>query len=165
MTHSNRNFLFAYLLLVALPVVGLAGVLRSGRNLSAPISVGGTWKINTSPDQLAGIPCGKSLLAPNSAFTVSQSGRAFTLNSPNSAWSAATGTVAGNTISATLIPSALAARENGCGDHSLSLTATVDTKASPRSLQGTLRVQDCPVCAAVDFRGIRDEQAKAKETH
>jgi hypothetical protein len=164
-THSNRNFLFAYVLLVALPVVGLAGVLRRGRNLSASTSVGGTWKINASPDQLAGLPCGKSLLAANSAFTVSQSGKAFTLNTPNSALSATTGTVEGNTISATLIPSAVAAKENGCGGQSLSLKGTVDTKASPLSMQGTLRVQDCPGCAAVDFRGIRDEQAKSKETH
>jgi hypothetical protein len=164
-THSNRNFLFAYVLLVALPVVGLAGVLRSGRILSAPTSVGGTWKISASTDQLAGLPCGKSLLAPNSAFTIAQSGKAFTLNTSNSALSATTGTVEGTTISATLIPSAVAAKENGCGERSLSLTATVDTKASPRSLQGTLRVQDCPGCAAVEFRGIRDEQAKAKETH
>ena len=165
MTHSNRNFLFAYVLLVALPVVGLAGVLRSGRNLSAPTSVSGTWQISASPDQLAGLPCGKSLLVPNSAFTVAQSGRAFTLNTPNSALSATTGTVEGNTINATLIPSAMAAKQNGCGEHSLSLTATVDTKASPRSFQGTLRVQNCPQCAPVDFRAVRDEQAKAKETH
>ncbi len=165
MTHSNRNFVFAYVLLVALPVVGLAGVLRSGRNLPAPMSVVGLWKVNANQDQFAALPCGKSLLAPNAAFTISQSGRAFTLNAPNSALSAATGTVEGNTISATLIPSAVAAKENGCGEHSLSLTATVDTKARPRSLQGMLRVQDCPGCSAVDFRGIRDEQAKAKEAH
>jgi len=163
-THSNRNFLFAYVLLVALPVVGLAGVLRSGRNLSAPMSVGGIWIISATPDQLAAFPCGKILLAQNTAFTISQSGRAFTLNVPNAGWIASSGAVEGNTITATLVP-AVPAKEAGCGDHSLSLTATVDTKASPRSLQGALRAQDCPGCAAIEFRGIRDEQAKTKETH
>ena len=164
MTHSNRNFVFAYVLLVALPVVGLAGVLRSGRNLSAPMSVGGLWKISANSDQFAGLPCGKILLAQNAAFTISQSGRAFTLNVPNAGWTASSGAVEGTTINATLIP-AVAAKEAGCGDHSLSLTAIVDTKANPRSLLGVLRVQDCPGCAAIEFRGIRDEQAKAKETH
>ncbi len=165
MTHSNRNFILAYVLLVALPLFGLAGILRSGRNLSAPMSVGGLWKISANPDQLAAFPCGKSLLAPNAAFTISQSGKAFTLNLPNSALSSTSGSIEGNTISATLIPSTVAAKETGCGDHSIALTATVDTKASPRTLQGTLRVQNCPGCAAIEFRGIREEQAKAKETH
>jgi hypothetical protein len=164
-THSNRNFILAYVLLVALPLFGLAGILRSGRNLSAPMSVGGTWKINANPDQLAAFPCGKFLLAQNAAFTISQSGKAFTLNSPNSALSANSGAIEGNTINATLIPSAVGPKEAGCADHSLSLTATLDTKASPRALQGTLRVQNCVECATVEFRGIREEQAKAKETH
>ena len=162
MTHSNRNFALAYVILVALPLFGLAGVLRSGRKLSAPMSVGGIWKISANQDQLARLPCGKFLLAQNAAFTISQSGRAFTLNLPNSA-PATSGTIDGNTINAALIPSAVAATEAGCGEHSLSLTAIVDTKASPRSLQGALRVENCPGCAAIEFRGIRDEQDKTKE--
>jgi len=160
-THSNRNFVFAYVLLVALPLFGLAGVLRSGRKLSVPISVGGLWKINANQDQLAGLLCGKFLLAQNAAFTISQSGKTFTLNLPNPALSATSGAIEGNTISATLIPSAVGPKEAECADHSLSLTATVDTKASPRALQGTLREQNCPGCAAIEFRGIRE----AKETH
>lgn len=45
MTHANRNFAFAYVLLVALPLFGLARVLRSERKFSAPMSVGGLWTI------------------------------------------------------------------------------------------------------------------------
>jgi hypothetical protein len=120
------------------------------------MSVGGHWKINSNQDQLAGLPCGKSLLTQDASFTISQSGRAFTLNFPNSAWTATSGAVEGSMINAVLIPSAVAAQEAGCGGHSLSLTAVVDTEASPRSLQGVLRVQNCPGCAAIEFRGIRD---------
>lgn len=165
MTHSNRNFILAYVLLVALPLFGLAGILRSARSISAPMSVGGLWKISANPDQLAAFPCGKFLLAQNAAFTISQSGKAFTLSVPSPAFSATSGAIDGNTINATLIPSAVGPKEAGCADHSLSLTATVDTKASPRALQGTLRVQDCVECAAIEFRGMREEQAKTKETH
>ena len=42
MAHSNRNFAVAYLFLVALPVLGLVGVLRSGRSLTAPLF---RWRI------------------------------------------------------------------------------------------------------------------------
>ena len=165
MTNSNQKFVLAYILLVALPLFGLAGILHSGRKLSAPMSVDGSWKISVNPDQLAGISCGKLLLSQNAGFTISQSGRAFTLNFRNAAWSATSGAVDGDTINSTLTPSVLAAKEAGCGERSLSLTATVDAKASPRTLQGTLRVQNCVECAAIEFRGIREEQAKAKETH
>jgi hypothetical protein len=164
-THSNRNFVVAYVLLVALPLFGLAAILRSGRTLSAPMSVGGPWKITANQDQLAGFPCGKSLLAQNGAFALSQSGKAFTLSTPNSAFSGTSGTVEGNTVNATLIPSAVAAKEAGCGEYSLLLTAVVDTQASPRTLQGALRIQSCPGCPAIEFHGIRDEPAKAKEMH
>lgn len=164
MTHSNRNFALAYVLLVALPLFGLAGVLRSGQKLSAPMSVGGVWKIAANQDQLAGFPCGKSVLAQNAAFTISQSGTTFTLNTLPPALSGTSGSVEGNTIRTILLPSG-AAKEAGCGDHSLALVASVDTKASPRTLQGSLRVESCPACAAIEFRGIRDEQPKTKETH
>jgi hypothetical protein len=162
-THSNRNFVFAYVLLVALPLFGLAGILRSGRKLSAPISIGGVWKINTSQDQLAGLPCGKFLQSENSTLTISQSGRAFTLSLSNPAFSATAGAIDGNTINATLIPAVVGAQDAGCSE-SLSLTAIVDSKARPRSLQGALRAQNCSGCAALEFRGIREEQAKAKES-
>jgi len=163
-THSNRNFVFAYVLLVALPVLGLAGILRSGRKLTAPMSVGGLWKISANQDQLAGLPCGNILPGQNAAFTISQSGRAFTLTIPNSAFSATSGAIEGNVINASLVPTAAAANKPGCGENLLLLTATVNTQTRPRSLQGAFRVQNCPGCAAAEFRGIRDEQANTKET-
>ena len=164
MTHSNRNFVFAYALLVALPMFGLAGILRSGRKLSAPISISGVWKINANQDQLAAFPCRQLLLAENSTFTISQSGRAFTLSLSNSAFSATSGAIEGNTINATLIPAAVGAQDAGCGEP-LSLTAIVDSKAKPRSFEGALRAENCSGCAALEFRGIREEHAKAKESH
>jgi hypothetical protein len=162
-TNSNRNFVLAYVVLVALPLLGLAGVLRSGRNLSAPTSINGVWKISANQERSTGFPCGQSLLGQNAAFTISQSGTAFTLSFSNPAGSASTGAIQGNLMNATLIPSAAGAKENGCGEHSISMTATVNAKESPRSLQGELRAQDCSECPLIAFRGVRDEQGKAKE--
>ena len=34
MVQSNRNFIIAYILLVGLPVLGLIGVLKTGRRVS-----------------------------------------------------------------------------------------------------------------------------------
>lgn len=164
MTHSNRNFVFAYLLLVALPLIGLAGVLRSGRNLSAPVSVSGVWKINANADQLAANPCGKALAGPNSTFTISQSGRMFTLNLPGAGLASSAGTVEGTTISVSLT-SAPSSKDPACSTQPLVLTASLDAKHSPRSLQGALRVENCPACTPIEFRAVRDEQMKVKEAH
>jgi hypothetical protein len=42
-----RPFLL-YLILVGLPILGILGLLRAGQNLSAPISVAGTWETQLS---------------------------------------------------------------------------------------------------------------------
>ena len=163
MTSSNRNFVFAYILLVALPLFGLAGVLRSGRKLVAPLSVSGAWKISVNPDQLSANPCMKFLAGPNLAFTISQSGKTFVLI-PNSGRPATAGKIEGSTISADL-GNAAGAKDPACVLQTVSLTASVDAKTTPRSMYGVLRVENCSSCAPVEFRAIRDEQSKAKETH
>lgn len=164
MTHSNRNFVLAYVLLVALPLLGLGGVLHSGRKLSAPMSVGGVWKINVNQDQLNGFPCGRSVLVQNGqngAFSISQSGKAFALNTASAAFSGPSGTIEGTAIRATLIPSG-GEKEGECSEPSLTLTARIDGKATPRTMQGSLT---CPGCVTIEFQGVRDEQAGAKEIH
>ncbi len=81
MMHSNRNFIIAYILLVGLPILGLVGILKTGRGKSAPISVDGTWTFQADPSRLAALPCGKSLAT--SDLAISQSGESFTLSLPN----------------------------------------------------------------------------------
>src|SRR5205814_8094299 len=96
-THTNRRFAVAYLLLVIVPILGLAGVVRSGRTWTAPTAIGGLWKTHVKEGSLAALPCGGSLAtaAPDSRFTISQSGRNFTLNFASSAISSASGTIEG----------------------------------------------------------------------
>ncbi len=88
MSHTNRNFILAYTFLVALPVLGLVGIVKSGRSLTAPISVDGLWLLQADPVRLAALPCGKTLAeTPDTALAISQSGRNFTftlLNNLNS---------------------------------------------------------------------------------
>jgi len=164
-TQRNTKFVLAYLLLVILPAAGLAGVLRSGRNLTAPHAVGGLWKMQISPDSLAALPCGKSLkTAQDAGFTISQSGKNFTLNFPSSAISKASGTIEGTTVRASLFTTEVA--NEGCdAGLVLSLTATLDSKANQHSMAGVLIVNECPACAPVEFHALREEPAKSKGGH
>jgi len=163
-TQRNTKFVLAYLLLVVLPVAGLAGVLRSGRNLTAPHAVGGLWKMQIGPDTLAVLPCGKSLEAAQDAgFTIAQSGKNFTLTFPGAAISQASGTIEGTTVRASLFP---AETKEGCrAGHVISLTATLDSKTNQHTMAGVLTTNDCPACAPVGFYALREEPAKGKGGH
>jgi len=158
--HSNRNFVLAYIFLVALPVAGLAGVLRSGRNLKAPMTIAGAWNVQVNADQLAALPCGKSLASANPAFTISQSGRTFTLSFAASPLASAMGTLDGAAIQASVVPWP-AIKAGACGSgQTLSLTANVDAQSTPKKMTGVLRVNDCADCAPVEFQAFREDQAK-----
>src|SRR5689334_6101437 len=114
-------------MLVALPVLGLVGVLRSGRGLVAPTSVGGFWRIQADSARLDALPCGMPLAAgPDAGFTISQSGKNFTMNFTNSLMSLSSGEIQELSVKATILPSAGWAKTLGCGkERALSLTATL----------------------------------------
>jgi hypothetical protein len=164
MSNANRNFIIAYILLVALPIVGLVGVLKRGRSLTAPISVDGMWRLQADPVLLAALPCGKTLGEnPETALAISQSGRNFTLSFANGPKSTASGVLDGTAIKASFAPATEWSATTGCGaGRELSLVATVDTKADPRSLSGVLSVSDCPSCGSVAFRAVRLAPAAKK---
>jgi hypothetical protein len=167
MSNTNRNFIIAYVLLVGLPIIGLLGVLKRGQALTAPISVDGMWQLQADPVRLAALPCGKTLaFTPDMALAISQSGRNFTLSLANGPKSTASGTLDGTVLKASVVPSAAWSDEAGCGNgRELSLVATVDPKADPRSLTGTVSAKDCPSCASVEFHAVRLSPAARKGSH
>jgi hypothetical protein len=155
--HSNRNFVLAYLLLVAMPLVGLAGVLRAGRHLTAPVAIGGTWRFHLPEEAASALACGKSL-PQDATFTISQSGRQFTISSVSSTRTLASGTVQGEKVQINSLPlSSLTAYEACDSSSHVALRAAVDPQASPRSLVGTLVAIDCPNCPPVPFRAVRQD--------
>jgi hypothetical protein len=157
MAHSNRNFVIAYVLLVLLPVLGLVGVLRHGRGLNAPLSVDGVWRWQADSSRLAMLPCAESLLSnQDPTLTISQSGANLVLDFNNRAKAAASGVIEGTTLKASIVRPPGEVSEAGCtGGRALSLTATVDPKADPRSLVGMLSASGCPACAPVEIRASR----------
>lgn len=167
MTHSNGNFAMAYGFLVALPVLGLAGILKSERNLAAPIAVSGLWEIQIDAGKLAVLPCGESLAAElATGFTISQSGKNFTLSLGNRPAASSSGVIEGTKVRATISAAAAWANEPCSGDNrSLLIAAWVNAQPIARSLEGTLSVSNCPSCSAVEFRAVRKGEAGPKGDH
>lgn len=160
MSHSNRNFAVAYVFLVALPITGLAGILRSGRNLKAPTSVDGVWRVQAVAVKKSLSSCVSLDLDPDTPVTISQSGKNFAINSGKIA---GTGLIDRTTLRASLGPTDTLHPVPNCdGDGSVLLTATVDAKASPRVLSGALSVAGCPSCEPVEFHAVRQASTQKK---
>jgi len=162
MAHTNRNFVLAYIFLVALPVLGLVGVLKSGRTLSAPFSVDGAWKIGPGADAISASPCATFLSSVlNAPISISQSGKTLVVVVSGGARTT-TGTIEGKIIKAEFAAADLPVVDRSatadCGDRGLALTATLDPMAEPRTLDGTLVVEGCGSCAPMKFRAIRQRR-------
>ena len=103
MPHTSRNFVVAYVLLVGLPLLGLAGVLRSGRSLVAPISIDGTWKVEGDTGNVSNQSCGKTVSSlVNTTLLISQSGKSLALTFDNPAKTAASGILDGKNLKASI---------------------------------------------------------------
>lgn len=166
MSHTSRNFVVAYVLLVALPLLGLAGVLKSGRSLVAPISVDGVWKIEAEAGRLSSQSpspspsCDQTVssLAAGS-LAISQSGKGLVLTFSNGSKTVASGVLEGKSLTASFVPARDASRDNRCGDQLITLAAVIDPRIEPRSLNGVLSVNGCPSCAPLEFRAVRQPRA------
>ena len=133
-------------------MLGLVGVLRSGRSLNAPFSVDGSWKMQAGADHPSPSPCGDFLSSVStSPVSISQSGTSLVIGLGGKT---TTGTLAGKTLKAQF---AGAGNPNAsdCSDRTLALTATLDPLAEPRTLNGSLSVEGCAACAPVEFRAVR----------
>jgi hypothetical protein len=164
---ANRNFVIAYILLVGLPLLGLAGVLRSGRGLSAPISVNGVWKFGTGGALLPTGKCGKRLASlQDSLVTISQSGKELSVSVNNESLATGSGVIEGTTLKAKVPLPETSTNEPGCGSYNvLTLSATVDPKLEPRSMQGTVSFHECDSCPSVSYQAVRQTPSSRSGTH
>jgi len=155
LSRTNRNFLIAYSLLVGLPLLGLAGVLRTGRHLTAPISIDGQWKLETSMGSLSGA-CMKSVsLLPDSLMTISQSGKGLVLGFSNGPKLNGSAVLDGTAVNGALSQS----DDSGC---SLDLLASVDGKSESRAISGSMSVTGCPTCGSVTWNAVRAGRPEKK---
>jgi hypothetical protein len=166
MSGTNRNFVFAYAFLVILPLGGLAGILKSGRTLTAPISIDGMWIVQSDPAQPGSVSCGNILAAiPDKAIAISQSGPSFVLSFPNGPKVLASGTLEGTTLRASLTSQESSSETSCMSPRQFSLLATVERRANASAMVGTLSVPDCPTCTPVAFHAERQAPAPRKGGH
>ena len=161
---SNRKFLVAYLLLVGLPLLCLAGVLRAGRKLTAPTSVDGAWKFETDTARLASLPCGKSVAAfQDAVVNISQSGKSLILTRSDVTRTPSSGTIEDTQLTALIPWPEAASSETECrGDGTLQLVATIDASAKPKFMVATISIPGCSSCAALEFHGARQVHSAGK---
>ena len=157
MSHNSRNFVLAYAFLVILPLFGLAGILKVGRHVKAPISIDGDWALRMDHSQLASLPCGQALAAVDeNSLLISQSGETFSLSfADGPTVLASSGIVNGATLHASITPSRGWSSEASCGARKLSIDAAVDPNTNDKSLSGKISVNDCSSCTPVDFHAVR----------
>jgi hypothetical protein len=162
-SHTNRNFVIAYILLVGLPLLGLVGILRGGRSLTAPFSVDGAWKIESGVSRLPASPCGNFLsLVSNAPLSISQSGKSLVVTLTGGT-KTTTGTLDGKTVRAQFAGTVRSGADKSgaaaCGDGSLTLAATLDPLAEPRTLSGTLSIEGCGSCTPLEFHAVRQPKS------
>lgn len=161
MSRTNRNFVVAYILLVGLPLLGLAGILRNGRHLTAPISVDGTWKIEANGNAGSNPSCTAASTFLSSPFVIGQSGRNLIVTfGKNKA--TANGTLDNKSFN-TSIPAGEEGSASQCGP--AILTAAVNPTVEPRSMNGQLSFPGCPSCAPLEFHAVRQSKSPSGGTH
>jgi len=164
MSGTNRNFVLAYAFLVILPLVGLAGILKAGRNVTAPVSIDGLWTMRVDSTQIDSLPCGKALATlPDKTLAITQSGRSFVVSFPNGPKLTASGTLDGANLRADLIGTANSSDSSCVAGRQMLLLASVDRKVG--LLAGTLSVPNCQSCASVGFHAERQAPAPTQGGH
>ena len=161
---TNKRFLIAYLLLVGLPLLGLAGVLRAGHTLTAPLSADGEWKWAIDSGDVGFQPCAKAIASlRDSAMVISQSGREFVMNFDGGSGARGSGTIDGTALQAAI--SLPQSGEAECGSKGMiALAATIDPH-EPRSMQGTFSIDGCSSCTPVKYHAIKQARARKTEAH
>jgi hypothetical protein len=155
MSRTNRNFVIAYVLLVGLPLLGLLGILKVGRTLTAPRSLAGLWRIEKI-NRASSLPCANAAVAAKDAWVrVSQSGKQLVFTLEALPRMSALGVLEGQTVRASLQPSVLDVSATCAEGRSLTLTATVGSDRESDILAGAVSVDGCASCEAMEFRAIR----------
>lgn len=167
MFRKSLKFVIAYVVLVGVPVIGLAGILRAGRSLSAPVSVEGVWKLerDASTSHAYALSCIDRLFLQNTTLSIKQSGRdlALTVSSGSKAIALGSGSSDRRSIRGAVTVSPAESGERACGsEQSIVLSATVDGEPVHRSMLSTITVEGCSSCAPLEFHAIRQSSGEPR---
>lgn len=136
-----------YLLLIGMPVLGILGLLRLGRDLTPPLSVRGSWVAQLDRRALGEMRCDEALGCDQTILTISQSGThlLITLNDKRAT------TFDGQIQEAAVIAEA----RSPLATAAIHLQAEVDRQTDPQRLQGVFILQGSPSSIQVPFVATR----------
>jgi hypothetical protein len=152
-TMPRNKIVIAYLGLVGIPLLGLAGILRTGQHLVAPLSMSGAWKVEADVSVLASAACGN--LLPTIAqpfFNVSQSGGDLTVRIADSHATMLSGNIRGTTLR---IGEDGGPSQDCRNPAAIRLQGTVTGARRQRVVTGTLGIAGCGSCSDIPFRATR----------
>jgi hypothetical protein len=147
-----------YVLLVGVPVLALFGILRAGRLLTAPVSMGGIWDLDANFNALGSAPCVSLLNGIDQPFfTISQSGTSLLFAFDDPGRTTVAGAILGATVSMGMGSSGFPAiAEGNCRDtHAVYLQGQVSKQDDQRILTGVLGIHGCARCVPIPFRAVR----------
>jgi hypothetical protein len=143
-----------YFVMVGIPIVGVFGILRLGKDLKPPISVGGVWNVEVRSPPAGALPCNNFGSNPR-ILTISQSGPHLSLefDSPNE-------TKLSGEINDEIIGARSQVGRTASGPEPvLQLQARVDRQPGFHVLEGVLTVSNCSPEAQLSFRAIREPKS------
>ncbi len=155
------KLVLTYVVLVGLPLLGLLGVLRAGRKLTAPVAVGGAWNLEADFTPLSGTPCGALLSGRKQpSLNISQSGTSVRFSIGDPVENGIPGTLQNSTLTMGTMggesPESSVRSGVSCEDsQALYLKATVHPEGGKRVMTGTLGIHGCANCSPVSFRAVR----------
>jgi hypothetical protein len=134
-----------YLILVGLPIIGVFGLLQIGQRLTPPVSVGGNWLIEVTPEAGGNATCGQFLTqSGRPRLTISQSGPRLVLTFNDAAKTALPGRIDDLTLTA--------------ATPDISVMTSVDRQVEPNRLQGEIAFSNC--AESVPFQAVRQVAVK-----
>jgi hypothetical protein len=147
MSPRIQHFLL-YLAFVGIPLFGLVGVLRLGRDLPSPPSVGGRWKLDSGGRLASALACAPTQDEDPIVLRIGQSGPHLRMDLRDTDNFLLRGKLEGTNVSA-----------DAAGPRSqppaVRLRAQVEPGSQPPVLVGTLDVTRCP--SQVPFRAVREK--------
>jgi hypothetical protein len=145
MVETKRGLIFAYILLVGAPLLGLAGIVAAGQQVRAPALIAGAWTVEcrmASGDECPVFP---------RAITISQAGPRVTVFG-NAGQSVAAGTIDGS-----LLRLELAGAEHSCGEEIL---VRISGRPHQRRFEGHGVAAEPAACAAIHLRGVQTSRKR-----
>lgn len=157
MPPASQRILIAYFFMVMLPIISFVGVLKRGRTISAPSSVGGTWKLELGTGKLDGFPCWTPIFShATTSLVISQSGAVLTLEIRGGANINGIGSIQANTLNASFLLTSEMTHQQYCSSgRVLRLKAIVDSTDELKNLTGTLSEEECSFCGSMKFHAVR----------